>query len=384
MRLNRSFFTIFILFIITITYSCKFKKGTNFIVKGNIKGQFPEKVYLVKLNQSGPQIVDSTSPNKHGKFKLSYFVEQPHFFLVKTKISKGINLLIKPKDRIKLFINSNDWDFDYIVENSSESRRIHKLIKEHNRTMQEITRLSYEFEMLKDQENFPEEKKRIDSIYNIIFQRHKNFSIDFIMQDPCSFASLMALYQSLGLKVTVFDISKDFQYFNIVDSCLSKIYPESEPVKLLNKQIVKFLEDSKVRIGGILPNISIPDTSGINYSLFSIIKNKEYSVLVFWASWCLKCPYDLIILKDIEKRLSSKLQIIQISIEKTKAAWKQSIINDNTNWIKLSDCKYWDSEIIDLYKVYEVPYYFLVNKDGKILFKDNNISSLISYLQQLN
>jgi len=378
MKIFKKHHIIYFLLVLTLFASCNFKKNTNFFIKGNINGKVPSKVYLVKLNETGPQIVDSTEPDKNGKFKLMYFTEQPHFFLVKTKNTRGINLLIKPSDKIKLYINADDWDFNYIVENSPESKRIHQLIKEHNRTMIEITRLSYELEEYKDNENFLIEKKRIDSIYNIIFQRHKNFSIDFIMKDPCSFASLMALYQSLGLKVTVFKIKEDFKYFNIVDSCLSLLYPESEPVKILNQQITNYLEKSKTEIGSLLPDISLPDTSGRNFSLLNLIKNKDYSLIVFWSSWCIKCQYDLIILKNIEKNLSSTLQIIQISIEKTKKAWKTSLLMENTNWMKLSDCKYWDSEIIDIFKIFEVPYYILVDKKGTIICRDKNINSIIN------
>jgi len=383
MKIKITFNTYILLTIIITLSSCKFTKNTNFVVNGKINGEIPRVVYLVKLNQNGPQIVDSIAPKKSGKFKLKYYIVQPHFFLVKTKTTRGINLLIKPGDKIKLFINSNDWDINYIVENSPESRRIHQLIKEHNRTMLEITKLSYEFENIKDSANFLTEKKRIDSIYNIIFKRHKNFSINFIKQDPCSFASLMTLYQNLGLKITVFNIKEDFQFFNIVDSCLSKLYPESEPVKILNKQINKYLDEHKTEIGSTIPNIILPDTSNNKYSLHNLIKNKDFSLIIFWSSWCLKCPYDLIILKNIEKDLSSKLQILQISIEKSKIAWKSSINNDDTKWIKLCDCKYWDSEIIDIFKVYEVPYYFLVDKNGTILFRENKINSLLLYLQKL-
>ena len=99
------------------------------------------------------------------------------------------------------------------MEGSKDSRLILKLVSKQAQTLDRITELSNEYENSLDRPDLPQIKARLDSLYDIIFREHKQFSIDFIRENKESLVSLMALYQQVGRQSPVFDYEKDFEIF---------------------------------------------------------------------------------------------------------------------------------------------------------------------------
>jgi peroxiredoxin len=63
-------------------------------------------------------------------------------------------------------------------------------------------------------------------------------------------------------------------------------------------------------------------------------------------------------------------EIYQISLDQSKTAWERAIKEDGLTWINVSDLKYWDSEILNLYSVETIPANFLLDRAGNIMTKN--------------
>ena len=115
-----------------------------------------------------------------------------------------------------------------------------------------------------------------------------------------------------------------------------------------------------------LPDFNLPDLFSTNEVLLSnIIKEKDFSLINIWASWCVPCRDE----NDLLKSLSniSSLQNIGINYKDRK---KNSIkfLKDYGNPFKYNLVDKEGIESINL-GAYGVPETFLINKNRKILFK---------------
>ena len=93
-------------------------------------------------------------------------------------------------------------------------------------------------------------------------QNISNFPSDLITENPGFPGRLMALYQQLGRNAPVFDYKKDFRYYEMVDSNLAALYPNSEAVIDLNRKVTELRDLLRLEIGSVAPEIALPDSTG--------------------------------------------------------------------------------------------------------------------------
>lgn len=370
-----------IFFLTTIFLSCSTNKD-NFEVKGTIKNSKNEKVYLSRLTTAKKILTDSCHTDMNGNFFLSGKTTDPSFFVVHTINSDYIHLVIKPKDKINIITNIQNFNSEYIIEGSGDSKLVKKVIDKQRITLEKITSLSIEFDNIKGDPDFFRKKAEIDSIYNVIFDDHKNFSKEFIIKNPNSVVSIMALYQQLGKNAPVFDYKKDFRYFNLADSNLTSLYPNSDAVKSLNKKVVEIREQMKFEIGATIPDISLPDPEGNIISL-SALRGK-YVLLDFWASWSIVSRQENPkLVKTYNKYKEKGFEIYQISLDRTKESWIKGIDEDKLNWINVSDLKFWNSAACVKYNIQKLPANFLLDTTGIIIAKNLTVNDLENNLKEI-
>jgi alkyl hydroperoxide reductase subunit AhpC len=68
-----------------------------------------------------------------------------------------------------------------------------------------------------------------------------------------------------------------------------------------------------------------------------------------------------------QKYHSKGFDIIGVSLDKDKAAWKSAILQDNLTWTHVSDLKYFNNEAAKLYAISSIPANFLLNEQGIIV-----------------
>jgi len=371
----------FIIFLSLCIVTCNRNKE-NVTIKGTFKEFHPSMIYLKELSRNGIINIDSSEIGQKGEFVLHTNVDGPTFQILWVPQSRGINLMTLPGDHIKIYILSNRFDVDYTVEGSVESRRISKLVKQQHKTLDQITELTNKFEEIRNASDFIEQKASLDSLYFSIVEQHKDFSKDFIYENPASMVNLMVLDQQLGKTAPVFDIKQDFRIYEIVDSCLSARYPSSEIVINLNRNVVAAREELKTEPGAYAPDIALPDTSGNIISLQSL--KGKYVLLIFWASWSAECRVQSKNLIQIYNQNSGNLfEAYQVSLDRSKKSWVAGITKDNYPWINVSDLKFWHSEAAETYLVKKIPLYYLIDQDGKILTKTTRLSDIEKKLEEI-
>jgi peroxiredoxin len=356
-----------ILLLITLTFACRDEKH-NFIVDIKVDGANGEMVYLARRTLTGTFMVDSTMPDKSGKYILKGYTAQPDFFILYNNPGSFINLIVHPGDHFSVFTKAESFDQNYIVEGSKDSRLIQKMVTMQSRTLEKITEISERYEARRGTAEFNMIRREIDSIYNQTFAEHKRFSTDLITENPGSLAALMALYQQLGRNAPVFDYKKDFSFYEMVDSSLTGLYPNSEAVIDLNRKVTELRELLKLEEGSVAPEIALPDSTGKIITLSSL--RGQYILVIFWASWSSQSDREKSDFVDALSRSATRdVQLYQVSLDRTRESWIKNISSKNSGGIHVSDLKYWDSPVVGTYHIEKLPVTYLINKEGIIVKK---------------
>jgi peroxiredoxin len=139
---------------------------------------------------------------------------------------------------------------------------------------------------------------------------------------------------------------------------------------------------NKLDIGSMAPEFSLPDRKGRQVSLSDF--RGKYVFLDFWASWCLPCRKenpDLV--RVYNKFKGQNFEMLGIAFDKKREKWIDAIQSDGLEWPQVSDLKYFDSEMIELYSIVNVPTTMLVDPEGKIVAMNLHADELENLLSKL-
>jgi thiol-disulfide isomerase/thioredoxin len=358
-------------------FACQSGKE-NFRVSGNLSGEKGAMVFLKEMTVRNLIPVDSAMPDENGAFSLRGYTDMVRFYTFYISKDDFITLLIRPGDRITLTGETQSLSDTYQVEGSDDSRNIRELNIELKKTLLRIKALS---RILNDSINSPDFeniKSGLDKTYAEIVNSQREFTFRFIRENINSPASLMALYQQIGSHHYLLDPVKDFPYYKMVDSSLTILYPGSEAVQELHRQVVELTAQKRAtemnlrrfEKGATVPEIALPSPDGDTIALSSL--KGKYVLLDFWASWCSPCRYENPNLVSVYQKYNSKgFEIYQVSLDRSHAAWTKAINDDHLTWINVSDVKYWNSVVVPVYNIQGIPANFLLDPEGRII--DQNL-----------
>jgi peroxiredoxin len=107
-------------------------------------------------------------------------------------------------------------------------------------------------------------------------------------------------------------------------------------------------------------------------------------LLDFWASWCVPCKQEMPNVKKVYQEYHGKgFEIIGVSLDKTKTNCMAYVRNQKLPWKQIYDGQAWLSEIGQKYAVSAIPATFLLDRKGKIRFKNLRGSDLGEAVKEL-
>ena len=94
-------------------------------------------------------------------------------------------------------------------------------------------------------------------------------------------------------------------------------------------------------------------------------------LLDFWATWCAPCRAEMPHVKEVYATYNPKgFEIIGISMDNNRQALDTYLEEQDMKWRQIFDGKGWKAEIGQVYAVSSIPATFLLDREGKIRYKN--------------
>ncbi|QNE39426.1 AhpC/TSA family protein [Hymenobacter sp. NBH84] len=139
---------------------------------------------------------------------------------------------------------------------------------------------------------------------------------------------------------------------------------------------------NRPQVGLPAPNFTMPDTAGVAVSLDKF--KGQYVLLDFWGHWCGPCIQSMPHLKELQARYASQLAVVGIGMEHKddKSNWLNAIRKHQLRWTQLSELNT-DKGVIEQYDINAFPTYMLLDKQGIVLVKSNDLAAVEEKLKAL-
>ena len=371
MKNFKIFFSLTLVFSLLII-SCNSLEPDSFIVEGSTDFEDGLSVYRVKAGPNGQPITVDTAKIIKGTFKFEGLISQIDINFINIEgLNANIPVIIE-EGVIKAEIFKDNLNSPKIggTQSNNDLDQYRVSTKAYTDKLQLIAQEIKQANSVGD--NILAED--LTSEYRVIEQELSVFEKGFMNSRPSSYIATLILERLVFTKKV--PQTEAVVVFNGFDQKIK----ESVSGKKINAIISKPINPNT--IGAISPAFEAPNQFGEILSLESM--KGKVTIIDFWASWCRPCRIENPNLVRLYKRMHDKgLEIISVSLDKSKASWIQGIEDDGLIWNHVSSLKYWKEPVALLYGVSAIPKAFILDENGVIVAKDLRGAQLDAKIEEL-
>ena len=222
-----------------------------------------------------------------------------------------------------------------------------------------------------DENTSPAHRDSLMLAYSAERDRGTQIEMDFVSEYPNSFVSLLAL-----------DIYKFSWGKETTEEIFNKMNEERRNSEK-GKAIARFIELSvNPKIGEKYVDFAQNNIDGETVRVSDIMK--KYTLIDFWASWCVQCrENNLKLIRDYNRFNEMGFEVLAVSIDREKDEWARAMVQDNTPWENVSDLNGRENEAAVIYNVSAIPDNILIDEEGTIIARGLWNNELRSKLEEL-
>ncbi len=364
-------FIIVLILSVIVFSSCQ--KKNQFSISGKITHAEGDTIYLEELLVSSTKPVGKQKIDEKGEFEFKGETTIPTYYVLKLSGNKFITLLVDSVDQVFIEADAANFGREYVVQGSIGSIQIKELTESLNHTEHKLDSLRQLRNLNVNNPSFEELSAQWNQEYIRLIEEQSKFSINFVLNNPFSMASVYALYQKYRDQSFVI---KDLQTMRTAASALNAIYPNSILVKALYENTLQYLRDEKAaqmkkfieEEGVNSPEIVLPDLNGKDIALSSL--RGKVVLLHFWAAEDQGCRVLNPLLGEVYQKYKQKgLEIYQVNVGVNRSEWLDAIDQDKLNWINVGDLEGSTKAVLN-YNIQSVPFNYILDREGKIVAKN--------------
>ena len=127
--------------------------------------------------------------------------------------------------------------------------------------------------------------------------------------------------------------------------------------------------------------LELPD--GTQKHLSDYIVKGKLNFIDFWASWCGPCRMAIPSVKEMHQKLGDKVNILSLSVDTSKDAWKKAMDEEQMPWTQLLVPKTSTKAMTDAYRVRAIPYLMIIDGEGRVLFSTHDADKAHEMIKKL-
>ncbi|MCZ2458641.1 MAG: TlpA family protein disulfide reductase [Chitinophagales bacterium] len=379
---------------VLVLSSCNlFSNKKQFEISGTMTNNTARMVYLEEVPLATMQrlVIDSSLIGKDGKYSLKTKMGEESIYDLRLDGDMfPLTSVINDEPRITLdvdFANDSTHRMEkYEVKGSPASEQLKDFIYSFTNRLKNIYEYSHAIDSLQN-------IHASDSLVNDALKKHaasvaeiRNYTVQKMKESKSPSLTMFELgyYQTTsGNPAFKMDGLEDEEVMGTIND-LNKRFPSHKGIADIKKLLDAQMAGSAGWVGKEAPDFTLPDVNGKNVSLSSF--RGKYVLVDFWASWCTPCRRENPnVVKAYQQFKDKNFTILGVSLDKPgdKDKWMQAIKDDKLDWTQVSDLKFWNSEVVPLYKIDGIPFNVLLDPQGKVIAESLRGSALENTLQQV-
>jgi len=374
----------------TLLFACTKTDPNQVTITGEITNPKGESVIFSNQDTSY-----STTTNEDGTFTISFNLDSATNLNFEHGVERTA-MYVKPGDKIKLSIDTEEFDETIKYEGSEESSFLAKLylLAEKNDFLGEVLYLS----------NLEEYKAILDIFKNDVFEEFGTITdSSFIKEQIAGLDEMSNMFIDQQEKLADYtedvrtymwetrEIGSEFNFYAAMDSLNGEQFSNmierysAEFLALLSKVTdAEFIAEAKEKITKTRKNwlerktaidnmpkegepaigFTYPDKDGEKISLSDFKGTLVY--VDVWATWCGPCRAEIPSLQQLEADYHGKdITFMSVSVDTNKEAWEKMVADKELGGIQLW-ADGW-SEITKDYAIFGIPRFMLFDAEGNVI-----------------
>ena len=354
-------------------------------IEGHISEAADKMLYLDHIGVERVSVTDSARLDKDGAF--CFRVAQPECFdFYRLRIgNEMVYLSVDSTETLTLDAALPTMSIAYEVEGSEDNLMLKQLVhkqRELQYTVQQAIRNAH---------TMTAAQQAIDTL---VLNYKKEVRMEYIYPDPGKPYAYFALFQRLGGRFIFDPVTNrdDIRSFAAVATNLDLFYPEAERTKNIKNITLKGMRNTRPPqpidysvlqdkiVEAAIIDIALPDIDGATRRLTDL-KGKVVMLDFNIYGHPQSAARVLVLRKLYEKYAPQGLEIYQVALDDNEHFWKTSVENIPWVCVRSEDGSY--SKEANLYGVRELPTYFLINRAGELVMRDEMVEDLEQELERL-